>query len=235
MKIALFGYSKNGKEVAKHLTKKDLYIFSFNSDYVDIAKEDGYLNVQLLDNLSDEELQKIGIENFNFAVCMLEDEAQNLFLSLSIKILAPNTKIIAKVEDKAYEHRYKLAGVDQIINPYKISSNHINNILNKPFSFNILTEILFKDENSLMFNEITILKDSFLDGKLMKDIITELKKEYEVIVVGILDTERSNEFEFITKGYNHYIDEDDIIVVIGHDYEINRIKDDLKESIKWKI
>lgn len=232
MKIALFGYCKNGKEVARYLPKKNLSIFVFESHYMNMAKDDGYLNVELLEELNDSELKKIKIEDFDFAVCMLEDEAQNLFLALSIKTLSKDIKIVAKVEDEEYEHRYKLAGVDKIINPYKISSNHINNILNKPISLDIITQILFKD-NSLVFDEITVLEGSFLDSKFIKDITYELKKEYNLIVLGMLDIERSDEFEFITKGHNHKIDKDDILVVLGDKDEIERIKNDLKESKKW--
>ena len=231
-KIALFGYCKNGKEVAKHLPKKDLSIFVFDKHHLDIAKDDGFFNVEFLEEISDNELKKIGIENFDFAVCMMEDEAQNLFLSLSVKTLSKKTKIVAKVEDEEYEYRYKLAGVDEIINPYKISSNHMNNILTKPIALNIITQILFSD-NSLIFDEILVEEGSFLDGKFSKDIVYEIRKEYNLIIIGMLDRERGEEFEFITKGHNHKIDKDDILVVIGEKEEIERLKEDLKESKRW--
>ena len=233
-KIAIFGYGNSGVDIARELPKKEVYIFVFDEKEYKKAKDNGYLNVELLDSLDDDILEELGLENYTSIISLLDDEVNNLFLCLSIKTICNKCNLVAIVKDRSYENRYKLAGVDKIINPYDVSSKHITNIIKRPLSFEVLMNILF-EENKLEFSEISVIKNSFLDTKSMNDITFELKKEYNLIIIGILDTERSDKFEFVTKGINHYIDEGDVLVVLGDLFDINRLKDDMEESVKWHI
>ena len=91
-KHILFGYSQSAKAVANELDKKDFNIVVFNEDEQISAKNDNYLDVYLIANeILDEDLVKVGIQEAEIAICALEDEARNLFLSLSIRNL--NKKI----------------------------------------------------------------------------------------------------------------------------------------------
>jgi len=229
-KYLVFGYGKNGKAVAGELDKKDFDIIVFDEEEKQEAFNNGYLDIELLSNdILDEELIAIGIENAEFAICTLEDEARNLFLSLSIRNLNKNIKIIAKEEDKDYYHRYKLAGVNKIISPYDIVAKRIDTILKKPVTIDIIHSIVFDDTN-LYFSQIDIIKNSFLDGKYLSEI--ELEEEYNLVIVGIIDIEKSNKLQLIGT-YDHKLDADDTLVVIGPSEEIERIKNEMEVSTKW--
>ncbi|NPA54977.1 MAG: TrkA family potassium uptake protein [Epsilonproteobacteria bacterium] len=228
--IILFGYGKNGKSVAKYLTKKDFKIVVYDTNEQNDAKHDGFVNVELFDDkILDSDLIEMGIRDTNVAICMLENEASNMFLALSIRNLNAQIKIIAKSGDKDYTHRYELAGVNQIINPYEITANRIESILKKPITLEFIHNIVFED-NNLSFAQIEIIKDSFLDGKYIDDL--DLNKNYNIIVIGIVDKERSEHLEMIS---DNKLDAEDILVVIGDLFEIERLKMDMEESTKWKL
>jgi voltage-gated potassium channel len=229
-KQILFGYGKNGKAVAKKLDKKDFDIIVFDEKEKQEALNDGYLDVDLIKSyILDEDLLEIGIKEAEVAICVLEDEARNLFLSLSIRNLNNKIKIIAKSEDKDYYHRYKLAGVNKIISPYDIVVTRIDTILKKPVTIDIIHSIVFEDTN-LYFSQIDIVENSFLDGKYLSEI--ELEEEYNLVLVGIIDIEKSNRLQFIGD-YDHKLDGGDVLVVIGPSSEIERIKNDMEVSTKW--
>jgi voltage-gated potassium channel len=229
--ILLFGYGKNGKSVSEHLDRKRFLIIVYDEEELQEAKSDGHLNVELFDEkILDTDLLKIGIQEAKIAICMLEDEARNMFLALSIRNLNPNIKIIAKSNDREYEHRYHLAGVNQIINSYEITANRIDSILKKPITLEFIHNIVFED-NDLVFAQIDILKDSFLDGRYLSDI--ELQENYNLIPIGIVDREKNDELQLILD--NHKLDAEDVLVVIGDRFEVDRLKEEMKESTQWHL
>jgi voltage-gated potassium channel len=229
-KEILFGYGKNGKAIANELETREFLIVVFNEEEKKDAQNDGYVNVELLSSeILDEELIEIGIENAKIAICVLENEARNLFLSLSIRDLNKDVNIIAKSEDENFIHRYKLAGVNEIISPSEIIAKRIEVMIKKPITIDIINSIVFENTN-LYFSQIDIIANSFLDGKRLSEI--ELDEEYNLVVVGIIDKEKSNKLQFLGN-YDHKVDGGDILVVIGPSAEIERLKNDMETSVKW--
>ena len=129
-----------------------------------------------------------------------------MFLALGIRDLNNSINIIAKTENKEYAHRYKLAGVNQIINSYDITANRIRSILRKPITLEFIHNVVFTEEH-LVFAQVEILKDSFLDHKFIKDV--SIEENYNLIIIGILDKERSDKLELIGD-YNHKLDAEDV-------------------------
>ena len=227
--IVLFGYGRNGKAVAKYLDKKEFLLVVYDVEEKQQAENDGYLNVEFFDeDILYEDLIDIGIKEAKTAICMLEDEARNMFLALSIRNLNKNIKLIAKSNDREYEHRYRLAGVDQIINSYEITANRIDSILKKPITLEFIHNIVFED-NDLVFAQIEIVKNSFLDGKYLDEV--ELEANYNLIPIGIVDKEKSDRLELVLE--NNKLDGGDILVVIGDTLEVERLKNDMEEFAKW--
>jgi len=223
MRIAIFGFDDFGERVAKYLGKRDIIIVVLDEKEEIRAKEKLY-EVVKLHNIDDDEISKI--EEFDLAIAVLHDEDKNLFLCLTLRDLYPDKKIIAKVSDKNNEYKYKLAGVDKIINPFDVTANRIMTILKKPLTLKVIEEIIFQD-NKLSFSEIKIPKNSFLDGKYIKDIYKDISSLYNILIIGIVDKELSSSVQFITKGQNHKIDAGDILIVVGDIDEIERFKLDL--------
>ena len=97
----LFGYGKNAKAVAHYLDKKTFLIAVFSEEERAEAIEDGYLNIEYLgDDIYDENLISVGIRESKIAICMLENEAKNMFLALTIRDLNEKINIIAKTENR---------------------------------------------------------------------------------------------------------------------------------------
>jgi len=228
VRIVIFGFDDFGEKVAKTIGKKELSIVVFNENEEKRAKKKLY-DVIRLEDITDDELSKI--EYYDVGIALLKEEDKNLFLCLSLKDLYPNKKLIAKVSEKGNEYKYKLAGVDKIINPYDVAANRIMTILKKPLTLKLLEEIIFQD-NQLSFKEIEIPKNSFLDGKYIKDVYQEISNVYNILIVAIVDKEISENVQFITKGINHKIDAKDILVVVGDIDDIERFEDDLSMFIR---
>ncbi len=227
MKTVLFGFDDFGEKVAKYLGKKELTIVVFDEEEEKKAKEKLY-NVLYFREIDDDLLNEL--ETFEIAIATLRNEDKNLFLCLSIKEIFPNVKLVAKVSEKGNEYKYKLAGVDKTINPYEVTANRIMTILKRPLTLKIIEEIIFEN-STLSFSEIEIPKNSFLDGKYIKDIDKEISKNYNILIIAVVDKEMSSNVQFVTKGINHKLDKGDILIVVGDKEDIERFKDDLQMFI----
>lgn len=224
MKIVLFGFDDYGEKIAKVIEKKDIKVVVFNSEEEQRAKDKLYDVIKFID-INDDELKSL--DEFDLTIAALRDEDKNLFLCLSLKELFPKRKLIAKVSEKGNEYKYRLAGVDKIINPYEVSANRIMTILQKPLTLKIIEEIIFQD-NTLSFAEIEIPKNSFLDGKYIREVDKEISKNYNILIIAIVDKEMGENVQFVTKGLNHKLDEGDILVVVGDIFDIEQFKEDLE-------
>jgi len=223
MRIAVFGFDDFGERVAKYLNKKNIVVVVLDDKEEAKAREKLY-DVVKLHNIDDDEIAKI--EEFDIAVAVLHDEDKNLFLCLTLRDLFPDKEIIAKASDRDNEYKYKLAGVNKIINPFEVTANRIMTILKKPLTLKVIEEIIFQD-NKLSFSEVEIPPNSFLEGKYIKNIYKDISSLYNLLIIGIVDKELSDNVQFVTKGYNHKIDEGDILIVVGDVDEIERFKMDL--------
>ncbi|WP_457564174.1 potassium channel family protein [Caminibacter sp.] len=225
MKIALFGFDDFGENVAKYLSKKDLVIVVLDEDEEKKAKEKLY-DVVKIEEINDDALKEV-LEDIDVVLAVLRNEEKNLFLCLSIRDLKPYIQIVAKVSEKENEFKYKLAGVNKTINPYEVSANRIMTILKKPLTLKLIEAIIFED-NKLAFAEIEIPKNSFLDGKYIKDIYKDISSNYNILIIAIVDKEMGYDVQFVTRGVNHKIDAGDILIVVGDVDEIERFKFDLE-------
>jgi len=228
MKTVLFGFDDFGEKVAKSLGKRELTVVVFNEEEEKKAK-DKFFDVVYFNEINDDNLKKL--EDFKMAIAVLKEEDKNLFLCLSLKDLFPDIDLIAKASEKGNEYKYKLAGVNKVINPYEVTANRIMTILKKPLTLKVIEEIIFED-NDLSFAEVEIPKGSFLDGKYIKDVYKEISKNYNILIIAIVDKEISSNVQFVTRGINHKLDPEDILIVVGDKEDIEKFKEDLSLFVR---
>jgi voltage-gated potassium channel len=119
-----------------------------------------------------------------------------------------------------------MAGADQVIDLYAVSANRIHNILTKPIATRFLEGFL--DANhEYSFREIRIPEGSFLHGRTLGEVDF---RRYGVIFIGMIDVELGNSFIFVTTGLEHKLDAGDIIVCIGHDEDLDRFEELIKQA-----
>ena len=106
-------------------------------------------------------------------------------------------------------------------------------ILQKPLTLKIIEEIIFQD-NTLSFAEVEIPKNSFLDGKYIREVDKEISKNYNILIIAIVDKEMGENVQFVTKGLNHKLDFGDILIVVGDFFDIEQFKNDLNFFARLK-
>lgn len=219
----VFGFNEYAKQIAQQIKNEyeNFYVFAQDEAEYKLAKENGF-KVEHFD-LS-EEWQSIE-QQFDLdsliVFCALEDDAENVFLTISLRSIFWDLPIIALSGDYESSAKLKSAGANKVMPKLQITANVITEILQKPTVTEVLHKILY-EESSLKIAQISIPKCSLFVGKHLHDI--DFSKEYDVLVLAIVDHAFSATFSFTSKGHNHHIDPEDIIVVIGYEDKIAALK-----------
>ncbi|MCG8037522.1 MAG: NAD-binding protein [Candidatus Thiodiazotropha taylori] len=218
----IFGCSALGHEVAMQLSERGIqvYLYSNNLDEVGGLLAKG-LQAAVIDYTDDEKLMGIGIGKWVKTVfCLFSEEPKNLFLTLSARALDPDLKIICVAESIESSERLRAAGATKVIDPYEISGQRVHEMIARPYLVEMLENTVFGKHIDIA--EIEIPDSSVLAGMALSDL--ELNKKYDLIVIGVVDLELSNQLIFTNSGVDHRLDAGDILVVIGGKQEIERLR-----------
>ena len=211
--ILLFGYGTHGRHIAAGLQEDGykLHIVEEDEKHYNQAIEDGFSDASRIDISKDESLEALDPMAYDQIVCVMDDEHYNVFLTLSLNALFPDTHIVAISDSIHTTKKLYMAGAKKVIDLYEVSANRIHSILEHPIATHLLEDFVMSRQG-ISFMEMEIPKGSFLDGKMTESFNFN---DYNVILVGLVDLERGRKFEFITSGYNHKLDEGDVIVCMG--------------------
>lgn len=217
--VIIYGFTVLGSKIANILKDKgyEVVIVSFDNDELKKAENNKYIthNSTLL---NDNELIQLGVDkDVDSLFCVSESNKNNLFVTLSARSLNKNLKIITTSRTKAEAKKLTIAGATKVLNPNELGALRIYRHMTKPLMLKVLDEILFS-KSDLNISEIYINKNSILNGTFFKNII--IHKQFNILIIGIMDKELGDKFIFNTKGINHKIDEGDILVVVGKNQDL---------------
>jgi len=226
IKVVLFGYTKTGREIAKLLNgnEYELTIIDENPLQVAQAGKDGFFARHSTFE-DDDILNDAGIgEDIKVLFCTSSNDSLNLFVTLSARSIDENLKILTLISQKEDEKKMILAGANRTISPYDVGALKAFRIIDKPKVSKVLN-LFSAQSDKLSMCEIEIPNNSVLDGVNFKDV--DLFKKYDLIFLGILDKELGDKFIFFSKGINHKIDCEDIIILLGSKENIENFKKEI--------
>jgi voltage-gated potassium channel len=219
--VIIFGYGRFGKTIANSIKENgnDITLAVNDEKEFELASLDGFKVFEF--NLeSDNSLISLEIEKYDFVVCAMDNNHENLFLALSIRELFATSYIIAISDSIHLTDKFKIAGVNRVIDIYSISGNIIMNILKNPIATKFLQGFINKEHNYI-FKEIKIKQNCKLDGKMLSEIDFN---RYNIIFIGMIDEELGSQFIFSTVGLNHKLDTHDTLVCVGKQEDLAKFE-----------
>lgn len=209
----IFGLNEYTHEIEKNISAhyKNIDIFTLG--------EDGENSFDLSDNWDD-------LNNrFNIsecvAFCILEDMAENIFLTISLRDAFKDLTIVALAQDKESADKLTLAGATRVLPTTQTTANVIVEMLEKPIVTEVFHEILY-EKSALQIAQIKIEDHTVFDGKYPTDI--EWSRDHGIIVISVVHDDMSREFIYSSKAKHHIIKSGDIFVVVGYEQDIKEFK-----------
>ena len=120
------GYGRVGRQVARDLAAAGAKYVVIDPDPENRERAQA-VGVRFLEGAAseDELLRSAGIERARGIVACVDDDAENIVITLSARELAPDIKIIARASAEHSEKKLLRAGADRVISPYKTSGTEM--------------------------------------------------------------------------------------------------------------
>ncbi|MHC1635805.1 MAG: potassium channel family protein [Candidatus Methanospirareceae archaeon] len=206
------GYGRMGQEVAHIFTQNNIPFVIIDSDEYAImqAKEDGYLCI--MGNASNDDiLREAGINYARGLIATTGNDADNIFIVLSARVLNPNLFIVARACTEDAEEKLKHAGADRVIFPLRLGGRRMAMLALRPLVVDFIDTMLHRrgDELGLELEDIQITQNSPLVKKTVKEVE---KYTGGAIILAI----RKEDGRFIAKPDDDtMVESGDILVIMG--------------------
>jgi voltage-gated potassium channel len=219
--VLIFGYGRFGSSVAKSIKEYGTNVkvaVNTKEEYKKAKSDD--IDVELFNLESDSSIQKLDINDDLVLICAMDNNHENLFLSLSLRDIYPQVYIVSISDSIHVTDKLRMTGVNRVIDIYSISGNILKNILTTPVATKFLQGFI-NQSHDYVFREMKIGNNSPLNGKKLSEIDFN---RYNIIFIGMIDEELGNQFVFNTVGFDHKVDTKDTIVCVGKEQDIYRFK-----------
>ncbi len=218
----IFGRNDYSLKIVQNIVHKypDVHIFELDEDMIE--KSDELYEVNSFDLSDDwEDFKSTYDMQKSIAFCVLENDAKNIFLTISLRASFSDLTIIALSKNKESANKLTMAGANKVIPLVQTTADIIVEMLNKPIITDVLHNILY-ETSDLKIAQIKVENHSYFDGKYPSDV--EWSKKHGVIVLSIMHEDMSTEFIYSSKAKHHAIKNGDIFIVVGYAKDIEEFE-----------
>lgn len=205
------GFGRVGKQVVAGLqeSRKEIVVIDNAEENQDALEASG-VNYIIGDASDDAMLQQSGIERASGLCTCLPADADNVFIVLSARTINPRLRIIARCNVTENERKLRIAGANDVINPYYITGHRMAVQLLHPNVIEFLDVITRRGGLEMRIEEFEIGAQSALAGKNWMD--TRIRNDTGVNVLAI----RRASGQLITDlGQNVVIEAGDSLIGLG--------------------
>lgn len=171
------------------------------------------------DATNDEVLIKAGIERAKSLLAVIPSDADNLYISMSARLLNEKIFIVARAEQESSEIKMRRAGVNRVVSPYTIGGFRMAQAIIRPAVVDFIDLATKTRHLALQIEENHIQPGSPLEGKAIEQV--KSYQEIGVIVVGLRN--HGAEMIFNPPG-NHVLKAHDTIVSLGSREQLDRLE-----------
>ncbi|MHB9112462.1 MAG: potassium channel family protein [Thermoleophilia bacterium] len=221
------GYGRVGEQVAKEFTRsgEEFVVVDSNPESIARAREDGHPHVEG-DAADDEALHRAGILRAKGLVACVDSDADNVFVTLSARVLCPDLWIVSRGNTEESHSKLEKAGANKVVSPYAIGGREMATLMLKPMVSDYLDVVTGGGELELRVEQLQLSGDSPVIGKSIRDL--EIRQKTGTSVLAIrkpgepFDTNPSPDTR---------LQEKDILITVGTPSEI-RLLEQLLETNK---
>ncbi len=216
------GFGRVGRRVAAEFEAigKPFVILDRNPEALEAARERGALVVEG-DATSDDDLGRAGVDRASALVASADSDESNLFITLSARALRPDLTIVARASVDSTARKLKLAGADQVVQPYTAAGLHMANVVLKPqvAAFLDMATQAGGEVPDLRFEEIVVSAACEPCGHSIRDV--RLREETGALIVAI----RKHDGTFdVTPHADAVLEAGDVVIGVGTSEEMARLE-----------
>jgi voltage-gated potassium channel len=175
---------------------KQFIVIDNNQDNIQKLKQSFKDIVVLLgDGTSEDVLKSANIDEAATLVAILSNDRDNLFLTITAKMMNPNIQVISRAIDFSMQSKFKIAGANYVVSPNYIGGHRIAARIINPNIQGFLETIIKQDsDKSINLYHVTIPENSNLVGKKLMD--SEISKKTGLNVISYSPDGKTEDYIF---------------------------------------
>jgi voltage-gated potassium channel len=171
------------------------------------------------DATSDEVLRRAGVERARSLVTVAASDADNLFITMSARLLNDRLHIVARADGEEAERKLLRAGATRVVSPYLIGGQRVAQAVLRPTVLDFLELATRRDYLELEIEEVAVAAGSALAGAPVRD--SRIRSELGIILVAIKSRDGKMMFN---PPPDTVLNPGDVLVALGHADQLFRLQ-----------
>jgi len=214
------GYGRVGKQVARECQARGTSVVIIEKDppEVEAAENDGFITVKG-DASEETVLHQAGLERASGLVTALSSDADNLFVTMTARMIRPDVFIVGRCNSDDTESKLYRAGADRAISPHNVGGRRMAALLLKPLVCDFLDVVTHGELVELTLEDIAVEPGAAVIGRAIRDVLVD-----EMKGIGILGLKRPKRDFVINPRGETVLDAGDILIVSGAPDQVKALK-----------
>ncbi len=168
----------------------------------------GWLYV-LGDASEEKVLQEAGLARAKALVTALPSDAENVFITLTARELAPKVQIVARAEQPSTQKKLRQAGADHVVLPATIGAHRIASILTNPSAVKFTELVTHRSSLAIEMADVEVRAGGPFAGRTLRDL--DIGRRTGVMVIAV--KRGDGRVEFPPSGNEPFVAGDSIVVL----------------------
>jgi voltage-gated potassium channel len=205
------GYGRIGRVLSGTLQRSPIDLLVIERDEKLVPDMDTDDILYLWGDASDESLLlKAGIQNARGLVAALGTDAENVFLVLTARQLAPDIFITARASNKDAKKKLLAAGANIVESPYEMGAKRMAQRIMRPTVTTFLDLAFGSARTDIQMEEIPVKPNSSLNDVMLRD--SGIRQKFNLIIIAIKKPDGSMTFN---PSFEARIASGDTVVAVG--------------------
>jgi voltage-gated potassium channel len=218
--VIVCGYGRMGRLVCQELSRQRVPFVVIDHNAELLANFDVSPGIPLHgDATSDELLRHAGIERARALITVMSSDANNLYTTMSARLLNKDLFIVARVEEAGAETKLRRAGANRVVSPYQIGGTRLAQAVLRPTVMDFIELATQTEHFELQIEESQVGPRSPLVGSTLKD--SRLRADLRVMIVAV---KRASGKMVFNPAPDHPIEAGDTFVAIGRREDLDQLE-----------
>jgi voltage-gated potassium channel len=220
------GAGRVGRSVVLELLRAGAKVVLIDNDPERVKWADALSVLSLIADASkDETLRQARIDTAAGLVAAISSDAENVYVTLSAKVLNPSLHIAARASDEQAEEKLQRAGAATVLTPYTFIGHRLAQSLLRPHvvSFLDVASTFGKTDLDLDIEQLRVAPGSPLSSRTLAE--AHLGRTYGVIVLAV--RRHSGVMEFNPQA-DARLEPGDVLIAMGERQKLKQLETELR-------
>jgi voltage-gated potassium channel len=215
------GYGRVGRRIAAEFRDEGVrfVVLDCSADALEAAREANDLYVEG-SGTEDEDLRAAGLATARGLVASVDDDADNLYITLSARDARPDLLIVARASDEDAAKKLRLAGANRVVQPYSTAGKEMAKLVLRPQVAAFLDMVSSGGGPDLSFEEIEVSASCREAGKTIREL--KIRNTTGAMIVAL----RKHDGSFdTTPSPDAALEVGDVMIAAGTPDELRRLEE----------